>query len=172
MPVYLINSLRRSFCTCYKLPWQWNDHIHWHSWESDASAPGLGKHVREGSICVAVTPRGEGVGLWCGCRWGSKPPESNNSCCDPISVSLAKVFSSFPQFPHSWKAYFNFLERRKNWLMNVCKTAKREALCKCHGGLLLFSLSMEHKTMFCIWAQPDLLEWNWELYLKNSGATI
>lgn len=46
----------------------------------------------------------------------------------------------------------------KNWLNNVCKTAKREALCKCHGRLLLFSLPKEHQTMFCIWAQPDL--WN------------
>lgn len=48
------------------------------------------------------------------------------------------------------------LERRKNWLINVCKTPKREALCKCHGWLLLLSLSKENQTMSSLWAQLDL----------------
>lgn len=157
MPIYLTNTLGRSFCTYYKLPWQWNAHMHWHGWEYDASASDLSKHVREGSICIAVVPKGEGGGLWCGSRWGwhCLLNPTTSAVTRPL-WAMQRCWSLLPQFPHSWKAYFNSLERHKNWLNRVCKTAKKEALCKCHGGLLLFNLLKEHQTVFCIWAQPDL----------------
>lgn len=172
--MYLANTLRTSIFTYYKLPLQWHDHIHQHTWEYDTVAPGLGKHTqRRKHLYCSHAERGRcGLAMWV--QLGLTKPEFSSLCWDLNSLSLVKVFSHSFSISSFLEGMFYFLlpwrDTRIDWLISVKHQRKKQ----CVNATVDYRYSAFQRSMSSLWAQLDLWDKTencilraWELLLDS-----